>query len=208
MKIDKSIKININIIAHDGVTSLYTGVGRMVLDSISVLTRKNILPFKYTVNAITGKYSKECLGYSEKIKQLSTKSIQSTGGDIYECINTSSGNVSYGTPNHWNASSISAATIIKIISSKKTVNINLCFDTPFASVPKHFQQYQDTNNIFVWIPHSTGKLHKIDSAINSSESYSDVRLKWEQDCIDYVNMSNNSYVGYIGEFMKKHLSKM
>ncbi len=197
--------ITINIIAHDGIISLYTGVGRVVLDSIAVLSQNKNIDFRYKVNAITGAYTEECLGYNKEIEKLNNALIKKTGGKIYKCINTSSGNVSYGTPEHWMASSVSAATIIKNISSLDSLTINLCFDTPFALVPKYFSQYKDENNIFVWIPHSTGKLHKTDSAITTSESYANIRLQWEQNSIDYINSSTDSFVGYIGKYMKQHL---
>ncbi len=203
----KEKNITINIIAHDGIISLYTGVGRVVMDSIAVLSRSKNFDFKYKVNAITGAYTEDCLGYNKDVEKLNYALIKKTGGKIYKCINTTSGNVSYGTPQHWVASSVSAATIIKKISSENSLTISLCFDTPFALVPKYFSQYQDENNIFVWIPHSTGKLHKTDSAVTTSESYTNIRIQWEQDSIDYINSSKRSFVGYIGEYMKHHLIK-
>ncbi len=204
-------KINLNICAHDGITSLYTGVGRIAYDSVRVLCRKNILGIPYRVNVITGKYNNNCLGFQENIREDTRESVRRTGGDLYECFNYSNGDVSYGNIKNWQAVSVSAATILKSISElyPQSVNINICLDTPFAQVPNIMLQMGKnmSKHRTIWIPHSTVKIHKVDSAIQEERDYYNIRAGWEQEVIDLASKNKYVYIGYVGEFMKKHLIK-
>jgi len=200
-------KININIIAHDGVTSHYTGVGRVIQDSLAVLADGQLLPFNYQVNALTGKYNKKCLGFNPELMQLSIDRLSLTGGKLYECINGSLGEISYGNIDHWQVASVSAATTLKRMGelNRSSFNVNLCIDTPYAQVANYFTQYDDYRGAFVWIPHSTAKIHKIDSAIKTRENYLQKRTEWEIKSVELANCNRSVFVGYISQYMKKHL---
>lgn len=195
-------KIIINLIAHDGITSLYTGVGRIVYDSIRVLDGS-----KYTVNAITGKYNESCLGFNKIIKEETKNILNKTGGDLYECNNGSDGSVSYGNLENWAVASSSTAEILAKITAAnpEATCINLCLDTPFAHVAIYANTFNLKNNIFIWIPHSTVLIHKVDSALKKVDGYLEKRLTWEREAIAYANNNKNNFVGYVGEFMKQHL---
>jgi len=204
-------KLRINLLAHDGISSLYTGVGRIALDTLSVIANNNTLKRKVgSLNAITGKYTDKCLGYSKNVRKTNIDLLRKMGGRLYEAINGSDGEISYGDIRNWEYISASAATLLYVLTEDEDfdVQINLCFDTPFAHVAELFQQYDSeaqARNIFVWIPHSTVAIHKVDSAIKGSDSYFNDRMKWEQKAINLANEKNNIYVGYVGEFMKNHL---
>lgn len=203
-------KLIINLIAHDGITSLYTGVGRIAQDSLNILCQKSIPFADYNVNAITGKYNQRCLGFDERIKNATKRKLATTGGRLYECSNGSAGDVSYGDMNNWKTASSSVAAIVKNIAKNnhEALCINLCLDTPFANVAGHYySRYEKDNNIFIWIPHSTVLIHEIDSAITFYPDYSKKRFEWEKKSVDFVNARERVYLGCIGKFMKRHLIK-
>lgn len=200
-------KIIINIIVHDGITSLYTGVGRIAYDIIRVLSKDVGLRSKYFVNGITCKYTKKCLGYDPKIKSETKLILRGLNGKLYECSNGSNGSVSYGNIDNWKMASKSATELVQNIvkNNLNSTIVNLCLDTPFAHVPKFLSVYKFKNVRSVWIPHSTVLIHKVDSAIKNSNNYLSQRLSWEKDAIDFASSVEKSWIGYIGVFMKKHL---
>lgn len=204
-------KVKINLLAHDGITSRYTGVGRIAFDSLRILCEdKKISRLAHSINAITGKYNDKCLGFSQAIKDRSLKLLSRKNGRLLEALNGSHGDISYGDVSNWHDVSISSASLLYNLSKQgpNDLNINLCLDTPFAQVASFFQQYGDDEqkkHIFVWIPHSTVKIHKVDSAIQGYKDYFDQRLKWEQEAIELANKSDRVFIGFIGKFMRNHL---
>jgi len=207
----KKPKVTINLLAHDGITSRYTGVGRIALDSLRVLCEdKKISRLIHSVNAITGKYNDKCQGFSETIKDRSTKLLNKKNGRLLEALNGSHGEISYGDISNWRFVSMSSASLLYSLSQQNPndLYINLCLDTPFAQTASFFQQYSEDEkkkHIFVWIPHSTAKIHKIDSAIQGYKEYYNQRLEWEQAAVNLANKTERVYVGYVGKFMREHL---
>lgn len=196
------MKLLINLCAHDGIISHYTGVGTMVKRYIVALT--NLLQSKsinYHLNLLTPEYSEDSFGYS-KITHSTHEKLPNT--TIIQVSNGSNGKINYGTPSNWQTLCQYSATIINNLDiSKYDTVITIANDTPFANIlskindnPKHKK---------VWIPHSTVKIHLVDSAIENSENLYDTRLKWEQEAINYININSNSYLGGIGNFIIKHL---
>lgn len=57
----------------------------------------------------------------------------------------------------------------------------------------------------IWIPHSTGKIHKVDSAIKNSEKMLNSRIEWEYNAINYINTDNNSYLAGTSKYISRHL---
>ena len=55
--------------------------------------------------------------------------------------------------------------------------------------------------------HSTIKIHEIDSAIENSEKFYNDRLEWENKAVNFINKTNNCYMGVLGDFIKNHLIK-
>lgn len=207
----KKPKITINLLAHDGITSQYTGVGRVVFDSLRILCEdKKMSRLIRSVNAITGKYNDNCLGFSEIIKNRSIKLLNKKNGRLWEALNESRGEISYGDISNWRGVSISSAALLYSLSQQhpNDLNINLCLDTPFAQTASFFQQYSEDEkkkHIFVWIPHSTVKIHKIDSAIQGYKEYYNQRFEWERAAVNLANKTERVYVGYVGKFMREHL---
>ena len=213
MSIFKKPKITINLLAHDGITSLYTGVGRVAFDSLRILCEdKKISRLVRSVNAITGKYNNKCLGFSETIKNRTIKLLNKKKGRLLEAPNESHGEISYGDISNWRCVSTSSASLLYSLSQQNPndLYINLCLDTPFAQTASFFQQYSEDEkkkHIFVWIPHSTVKIHKVDSAIQDYKEYYNQRLEWEQAAVNLANTTERVYVGCVGKFMREHLIK-
>lgn len=196
------MKLLINICSHDGIISYYTGVGTMVKRNIKALIKyasdNNI---DYHINLITPEYNPDSFGYSEKTynEHLSLKNTS-----IIQISNGSNGKINYGTPNHFIKLSENTAEFINNIDiSSYDKVITLLHDTTMAGVIERLNV--DSKHKKVWIPHSTVKIHKVDSAIEGSENFYKDREDLEQSAIDYINKDENSYIGAICEYVKEHL---
>ena len=196
------MRLLINLCAHDGIVSHYTGVGTIVKRYIKtfaiVLENKMI---DYTINLFTPEYNDDSFGYSEYTKNIhnSMKNV-----NIIQISNGSSGKVNYGTPNDWqNLSKNTAEYINGLNFSEFDVIITISNDTPFAGLN---ELIKNANNHYkIWIPHSTGKIHKVDSAIENSEALLKDRIKWEENAVNYINKDNNSYLGGTGKYISLHM---
>jgi len=211
-------KIAIVYIAHDGFTSLYTGVGTVARDFL--LTWKYVKKelknkFKETefdFYPTTIKYKTGCFGYSESYRDEILKYINGESA-IYltELLNDSAGMESYSTIANWNAASISAATFLKSLVNKYSYVIAITVDTPFAQVANKFFEVYDDNNIqIIWLPQSTVKVHKYGKSSDKTtigKSYEDIRFEWEKGPVSLANKHKQVYIGFTSHFMKNHLIK-
>lgn len=193
------MKLLINLCAHDGIVSHYTGVGTMVkryIKTISkILKERNI---EYELNLFTPEYVENSFGYSQQ-----TKILHNTL-KIYQVSNGSNAMVNYGTRLHWETLCKNTAEIINSFDiGQYDKVITITNDTPFACLQNHLNIQE--NHKIIWIPHSTIKIHEVDSAIPDSEAFYNDRLSWEEEAISFINQSKNCYLGGIGNFIKKHL---
>lgn len=123
---------------------------------------------------------------------------------IYQIENGTLGNVTYGTPNIWKIlSKNTAEEINKIDINEYDYILTIANDTPFADMLRLLNE--DSKHIKIWIPHSTGKIHIVDSSIKNSELILEERLKWEKDAVNFINKTNNCYLGVTGKYIRKHL---
>lgn len=211
-------KIAMVYLAHDGFTSLYTGVGTVARDfllsfpEVHNRLRKEYRNLDITLFVATIKYNKTCFGYSERIKRLTkvyTEKYQNI--HLVELINGSAGTKSYGSIDLWRNACISAATFIYILANNDKYDkvIAICVDTPFTQVANYFfGQYSHKNVDFVWLPQSTILIHKIDSALGKSfkqNRYLKERYAWEKEMIDLAKENEQVKIGYINNFMATHL---
>ena len=196
------MRLLINLCAHDGIMSHYTGVGTIVKRYIKtfqmVLNKKQI---DYSINLFTPEYNEDSFGYSEYTYQMhnNMRKVQ-----IIKISNGSNGRINYGTPKDWKILSENTAKYINNIdfSNYDTV-ITVSNDTPFAGLN---EMVKNTNNHYkVWIPHSTGRIHKVDSAIKNSEDLLQDRIKWEESATRYINDNDNTFLGGTGEYISRHL---
>lgn len=193
------MKLLINLCAHDGIISHYTGVGTMVKRYIKVIIK--ILEkekIDYKLNLFTPQYHENSFGFSKETSELH-KNL-----NIYQVSNGSNGEVNYGTIFNWqNLCENTASVINQMDFSSYDKILTISHDTPFACLQNDL--IFNEKCISLWIPHSTIKIHEVDSAILGSEQFFQERLDWEHNAIDFINENKNSYLGGIGEFIKKHL---
>lgn len=199
------MKLLINLCAHDGIISHYTGVGTIVDRYIQtfnyILSKmKNV---EYKINLITPEYNKNSFGYSyiydKKHRQL--KNIE-----IIQISNESNGKINYGTIIDWKKLCENAKEYIdRIAFDNYDLVLTICNDTPFACLNNIIKDA--SNHYKVWIPHSTGKIHKVDSAVKDSEKMINSRIEWEYNAICYINTDNNSYLAGTSQYISKHLIK-
>ena len=196
------MKLLINLCAHDGIISHYTGVGTMVeryILSIQKVLMKNHIDFD--INLFTPQYNTDSFGYSKQIEEnnKSKKNVK-----IFKVENGSGGKVNFGRIKNWEKLCENTAKIINNIPLENYSQIlNIANDVPYACLNK-FLTY-DVKQKFVWIPHSTAKIFKIDSALKNPESSFLERLNWENSAISDINKCSNAYAGAISKFMFKHL---
>lgn len=197
------MKLLINICAHDGIVSHYTGVGTIVKRYIeafsNVLTKTKI---EYTMNLFTPEYWKTSFGYSETTEKVHT-AMEKT--KILMISNGTDGKVNYGTAREWKELSQNTAQSINSLIDKTDYDfiITIANDTPYAGLLELLNDNE--NHKKVWIPHSTVKIHRVDSAIEGSEKMFGERLKWEEDAIGFINKNANSFLGSTGNYIHEHL---
>lgn len=196
------MKLLVNICAHDGIESTYAGVGTIVKRYITaiklILDKHN---FIYKINLFTPKYNEDSFGYDNAVRDghLSLKNVE-----VYDISNGSNGTVNFGTIENWKELCKNTAEVINQIENKDyDYIITMANDTPFAGLLPLLNN--ESNHLKVWIPHSTIKIHQVDSAVdNKEESYIE-RLLWEQNIVDYINNNEKSYLGSTGRYIERHL---
>mgnify|MGYP004645536849 CR=1 FL=1 len=197
------MKLLINICAHDGIVSHYTGVGTIVKRYIEAFS--NVLAktkIEYTMNLFTPEYWKTSFGYSEATKKVHAVMEKTK---ILMISNGTDGKVNYGTAREWKELSKNTAQSINSFIDETDYDfiITIANDTPYAGLLELLNDNE--NHKKVWIPHSTVKIHRVDSAIEGSEKMFGERLKWEEDAIGFINKNANSFLGSTGNYIHEHL---
>ena len=197
------MKLLINLCAHDGIISHYTGVGTIVdryIQTFNYILSK-MPDIEYKLNLITPEYNKDSLGFSN-IYYENHRKIKNS--EIIHISNGSNGRINYGTITNWKNLCKNAKKYIDSINlNNYDLVLTLCNDTPFACLNNILK---DTSNHYkIWIPHSTGKIHKVDSALKDSEKMLGLRIKWEYNAINYINANNNSYLAGTSQYISRHL---
>ena len=196
------MKLLINLCAHDGIISHYTGVGTIVkryIKTFQMILEKRM--YEYEINLFTPEYKTDSFGYSDYTynTHINMKNV-----NIVQISNGSDGKVNYGTPNDWKTLSQNTANYINNIDfSKYDIVLTISNDTPFAGLNEMLVQME--KHYKVWIPHSTGRIHKVDSAIKNSEKNLQERINWEESAVSYINNNKNSYLGGTGKYISKHM---
>lgn len=196
------MKLLINLCAHDGIMSHFAGVGTIVkryIESIELLLNgKNI---DYKINLITPRYNVGSFGYSEDVLKRSKLTKKSS---LVILENGSDGKTAYGTPENWSMLCKNAAYYINEIDINEYDNIiTIANDTPFANLLHLLKK--NKNHYKIWIPHSTVRIHEVDSALEDSNKIYEKRLFWEKSAINYINENSNCYLGATGQYILKHL---
>ena len=196
------MKLLINFCAHDGIISHYAGVGTIVRRYIKTL--KYVLDYQkidFDLNLFAPYIENDSLGYSEKVyEENKNQSVK----NIYFVDNGTNGKMAYGNIKNWKQLCNITSTIINSINiSDYDIVINIANDTPFAGLAEKLKE--NNKSKFIWIPHSTVKIHEVDSSIESYEEMYNERLEWEKACISKINITKNYFVGSTGKYIENHL---
>ncbi|WP_310728626.1 glycosyltransferase family 4 protein [Streptomyces sp. N2A] len=200
-------KLGIIICAHDGISSIYGGVGAATdayFESIAQLQRELHAEYEIRAWAITPRIADSNAGFSRAQLQKIRHICQETGGDVLECCHVSDGVDQYGDARNWAVTSPTAALlayqVLKEYKPDDAVVIAEC--TPFAKTPTILRRHVDfdINLHAVWLPHST-------TLIEERGRYSTARLNFELNAVRSINAAPGLFVGYIGSYMRDHLER-
>ena len=196
------MKLLVNLCSYDGISTHYSGVGTIIMRYIDAIvnycTLNNI---DYKLNLFTAESYDYTLGYNKKLED-SHKNILNT--TIYKVSNGSNGETSFGTIENWKILSSNTADIINNIDcSEYDEVISLLHDTPYCDLVRNIKL--SNNHKVVWIPHSTVKIHGYSSDEKKSNYDLDNRFKYEVDAVDYINNTDNVYLGAIGKYIGNHM---
>ncbi len=179
---------------HDGITTFYCGVGKVVKDTlfvISELIKSN--EFNYELHIFTPYVDRDSEFYRKNEKIFASKLAESTGGRLHEIkviagTKTKDINSNWGV-DQWNLASRQVASFVQ--SNKDRGVIILLHDIYFALLCYYLEKMDGVS--VCYIPHSTGKLF--------NEPF---RLPSEK--LIYRGVREKQYkIGYINNFIRKHL---
>lgn len=200
-------KLGIVVCAHDGISSVYAGVGTAIdgyFNGVDQLRRELEAKYEIRVWAITPWSAPSNCGYSpaqlEKVRRI----CRSTGGDLLECFNLSDGFNQYGGIDNWSITSPTAALlayqVLKDFAADDAIVIAAC--TPFAMTPAILKRHVDFDVDLraVWIPYNT-------SLIEERGRYNTKRIEFELGAIASINATPGLFVGYMNPYMKEHLGR-
>lgn len=196
------MKLLINLCAHDGIISHYTGVGTIVkryIKTFQMILEKR--GYDYVINLYTPEYNSNSFGYSAYTHNVHK---QMKNVNIFQISNGSNGTVNYGTISDWKLLSENTAKAINSLCiSDYDVVLTISNDTPFAGL-NELLDFSD-KNYKIWIPHSTGKIHRVNSAIKDGKDDLQARIEWENQAVNYINQDDNSYLGGTGRYISMHM---
>jgi len=175
---------------HDGFYCAHTGAG---IHNFRILrTLRDIFPFSRIVVCPIYTNSKNL----DRQKEWYEKALAIVKRDALEVIpihNGTEGMDRYGGVGEWHRTSVYASNVILNRFSSDDKALCISIDTPFIGL---IPQLGGKPNItHLHIPQSTGLLHEPNNA---------ARLRLETNSLQ--NLSNNTFIGAIGDFMFNHLS--
>lgn len=195
------MKLLINLCAHDGIISHYTGVGTMVHKYIVMLDKilgKSAIDYK--INLITPEYNTNSFGYSETYKNFHNKFKNMS---IVQISNGTAGLQNFGNIKNWETLTSNTADFINAQDLQYYDKVITIYnDVPFTSLASHLDKSEQ--HIKVWIPHSSAKIHNEDAFTDANSDEYVQRLNLEECAVGFINDNPNCYLAYICEFMKNH----
>ena len=151
------MKLLINLCAHDGIISHYTGVGTIVKRYIKmfqmILEKRG---YEYAINLYTPEYHSNSFGYSAYTHEVHK---QMKNVNIIQISNGSNGAVNYGTIKDWKLLSKNTANAINSLDiSNYDLVVTISNDTPFPVLSGAFEYVSPdgTEGCFS-LPHSSSR---------------------------------------------------
>lgn len=189
---------------HDGILSMYTGVGRIaanVIASFDQVRRAAIPNAQVSLHLITVEYPYESPAYNLAVHRRSLAAVQAYDGTLVT-VSTPPGRVTareiWGGPDRWRAAGMEAFEIAMGVAARYDRTLVFAHDIVFASILNQLSSVREPNARFTWIPHSTARTHRY-GAIDQA------REEIELEVVGSINGDYRAYAGAIGGFMARHL---
>ena len=196
-------KISITLSSFDGIKGCYCGVGTMAINFIKSINKiSELLEDKYQIDwfILSPDYQKSALGYNEKVLNNNLDILSKNNGKIIYYDDGSDGLIAYGYIPQWNKTSKSVANIILNFYKNYDYNIVFMNETPYVDVVKYVNyDYEKENIAFIYNVHGTCLIHQRYEKIDTQKK------DWEMSIDKYSKEYNNFYLGYISNYIKKHL---
>ena len=192
---------------HDGVQSLYTGVGRIAQNVCWTFEEvvERVLGLRDTaLHFVTVAYPRTSSVFREDMLSQSHEVVRRSGGTLSEIptpVWASSANEVWGGPERWRLAGERAAERIREIAADYERAIVFAHDIMFASMlPALARASTDSRIQAVWVPHSTARIHRYGDI-------DDERERIELDTAATIRAGSGAFAGAIGTFMAEHLHK-
>lgn len=199
-------KIAVCIAAHDGLISLYSGVGIVVhsfLEAFKDIKERGKLFNGANLELICAALylNEESKDYRSDIRSRTRSICEENGGKIIIVPSLSNGkDVSsvWGGAHQWKSASFGLASYIASIYSDYDEIYLFAHDTIFSLIRKYAPNLVRLN--VVWIPHSLG-------AVFRDEFSGDERIVLEKQAIAALQKTSHDVIGYIGDATRKVLTE-
>ncbi|MCK9415735.1 glycosyltransferase [Candidatus Dojkabacteria bacterium] len=182
------------ILANDGITSFYAGIGTFVKSYLDTISEKENIKNKYDLYLITTYRAPEFFGYCKKTSVSTKKLARKLNGDVISVEDGLEGLEGYGGPQNWDLASENAAKEINRIAKKYCKNYVIAIDTSFMKVADSL----DFTNITVLSisPQSLESIHK--TGIPG-------RFEWEKQCLKGIAENKKVVVSFSSEYLREEL---
>lgn len=195
------------VLAIDGISTIYSGVGTIVYSFFEAYDeiKSSFGEDSFELFAFTPYFDLSDSRYSSRVLTDVTNVCRRNGGDVVYLptmchgeahTNSWRGNNHVSLRTQWESSSISAASALNLMSRLGNYNkiFVLCHDTLFANVSKFVL---NSNIHLCWVPHSLSSI--FDDHIQSD------KLQYEKESIDRL-LHNGHHIAYISELTRSALS--
>ena len=190
---------------HDGVQSLYTGVGRIAQNicwTFEEAVKGTLGGNDAALHLITVAYPRAGSAFREDILNQSLEIVRRSGGTLSETqtpVWASSANEVWGGPERWRLAGEQAADRVREIAVDYERVIVFAHDIMFASMLPALARGSTLSHVkAVWVPHSTARIHRYGEI-------DDERELIELEAADAIQAGSGSFAGAVGNFMAKHL---
>ncbi len=187
----------IYLLANDGITSYYAGVGTYVKSYLDTFLENIYLKDSYDLYLITTYRHPKFFGYSSEITKNSEFLVKQYHGAVISVDDGLKGLEGYGGVKNWDLASLNAAKEINTLAKQYKRNFVIAIDTSFMGIVEHLN-LEDITKLCV-SPQSLESIHK---------SKIPKRFEWELKQLNNLKKHKDSFVSYSSEYLKKELMKV
>lgn len=190
---------------HDGVQSLYTGVGRIAQNicwTFEAIVEEALGGRDTALHFITVAYPRTSSVFREDVLSQSLEVVRRVKGSISEIptpVWAHSANQIWGGPERWRLAGEQAAERVREIAANYERTLVFAHDIMFASMlPALASDSIDSSIQAVWVPHSTARIHRYGDIDREREGL-------EREVAAAIRAGSQALAGAVGEFMAEHL---